>query len=81
MEEVIFDGVAREQFARGILGSRAAHTEPTLNTPMCQLRNGTRTETQKVLEDGVWKYCIALCMCHIVVYFTYLRSIRNPDME
>lgn len=58
MGEVIPDEVAREQFARGALGNRAAHTVPTLN--MCQLRNGARTETREVLKDGVWKYCIAL---------------------
>lgn len=45
--EVISDGIAREQFAEGTLGSRAAHAESTPNTDMYQLRNGTGTETER----------------------------------
>lgn len=59
----------RGQFAGGTLGSRAAHTESTLNTPMYRLRNGTRTKTQEVLEEIVWKYCIALM---IYVPYNYI---------
>jgi len=63
MGEVISDGVARAQFAGGAMGSRAAHTELALNTPVYQLRSGTRTETREVLEGIVWKYCVTLKIC------------------
>lgn len=46
MGEIISDRVAREQFVGGTLGSRAAHAETTLNTPMYWPRNGTRTRLE-----------------------------------
>lgn len=67
-------GVAREQFAGGTLGSRAARTEPTLN--MCQPRKGTRTETWEVLEGGMWKYSIALM---IYVPYSYILYILQKQ--